>query len=167
MRGQAIGQSILRWEGTNMNNDRHILKTIRVPILNLNKPTKSGLIYTTECIKKMLEDPILKERLANHALFGSISLNSDHDIFDISIFNISHAACDLAIESDQLMATIHILDTPIGRDLINLMGNNIVEFLACGDGESKDNIITKYDLASVNAKIRGDGEININNISWR
>ena len=104
-----------------MNNDKHILKTIRVPILNLNKPTRSGLIYTTECIKKMLEDPILKERLANHALFGSISLNDDHDIFDISMFNTSHAACDLAIEGDQLMATIHILDTPMGRDLINLM----------------------------------------------
>ena len=32
---------------------------------------------------------------------------------------------------------------------------NKVEFLACGDDESKDNIVTKYDLASVNAKIRG------------
>ena len=155
MRGQAIGQSILRWEGINMNNDKHILKTIRVPILNLNKPTKSGLIYTTECIKKMLEDPILKERLANHALFGSISLNSDYDLLDISAFNISHVVCNLAIEGDQLMATIHILDTPIGRDLINLMDDNVVEFLASGDGESKDNIVTKYDLVSVNAKIRG------------
>ena len=155
MRGQAIGQSIMRWEGINMNNDRHILKTIRVTILNLNKPTKSGLTYTTECIKKMLEDPMLKERLANHALFGSISLNSDHNLLDISAFNISHVVCDLAIEDDQLMATIHILDTPIGRDLINLMDDNVVEFLASGDGELKDNIVTKYDLASVNAKIRG------------
>ena len=41
-----------------------------------------------------------------------------------------------------------------------------MEFLACGDGESKDNIVTKYDLASVNAKIRGAREININDISW-
>ena len=32
---------------------------------------------------------------------------------------------------------------------------NKVEFLASGDGESKDNIVTKYDLASVNVKIRG------------
>ena len=32
---------------------------------------------------------------------------------------------------------------------------NRLEFLAYGDGESKDNIVTRYDLASVNAKIRG------------
>ena len=41
-------------------------------VLEFGKPTRSGRIYSKECIESALEDPILKERLNNKCFFGEL-----------------------------------------------------------------------------------------------
>ena len=42
---------------------------IKVKVLDVNTPTINGRIYTTEVVRKALEDECLKERLENHTCF--------------------------------------------------------------------------------------------------
>ena len=41
-------------------------------VLEFGKPTRSGRIYSKDCIEVALEDPILKERLNNKCFFGEL-----------------------------------------------------------------------------------------------
>ena len=42
---------------------------IKVKVLDVNTPTINGRVYTTEVVRKALEDECLKERLENHMCF--------------------------------------------------------------------------------------------------
>lgn len=134
-----------------MDKDRHILKSVKAEVLKLNEPTKAGRVYTTECIKNALEDPILKERLEQHMFLGTLDTNDSNDIL-----NTSHAVSELNIIDNSLVTHIDVLDTPNGRLLSNLMDNHIVAFSVRGQGKVEDNIVTDYELESVVASIRGD-----------
>lgn len=134
-----------------MSKDRHILKSLRANVLKLNEPTKTGRIYTTDCIKETLEDPILKERLEHRALFGVIE--SD-DIYNL--FNCSHIVTGLEIEDDKLIAAIDILNNQKGRCLAEALDAGAIRFSVAGKGKVEDNIVTNYELESVVATVRGD-----------
>ena len=42
---------------------------IKVKVLDVNTPTINGRVYTTEVVRKALEDECLKEKLENHMCF--------------------------------------------------------------------------------------------------
>lgn len=132
-------------------NDRHILKTLKAEVLKLNEPTATGRVYTTDCITDALEDPILKERLDQHMLFGTISPD---DYWDMK--NISHAVSGFELEDNKLMADIDVLDTPQGRTLSILIDNNVIGFSLCGEGNVEDNIVTDFTIDSVTAVLKED-----------
>ena len=134
-----------------MNKDRRILKSVKVEILKLNKPTKTGRIYTTDCIKKALKNPVLKEKLENGVLFGFIASDDIHDIS-----NCSHVVSSLEIENDKLIAAIDILETPKGRILAEALNAGNVRFSAYGRGDVENNMVTNYELESVIAIVKGD-----------
>lgn len=41
----------------------------KVKVLDVNTPTINGRVYTTEVVRKALEDELLKEKLENHMCF--------------------------------------------------------------------------------------------------
>lgn len=137
-----------------MDKDRHILKTVKAEVLKLNEPTKAGRIYTTECIKNALEDPILKERLEQQLLFGTFNTNNSNDIV-----NTSHAVSEFDIIDNSLVAHIDVLDTPNGRLLSDLLDNHLVAFSVRGQGNVENNVVTGYELDSVVASARGDNNV--------
>ena len=131
--------------------ERHILKTLKAEVLKLNEPTAAGRIYTTDCITNALEDPILKERLEQHVLFGTISPD---DCWDMK--NISHSVTDFELDDNKLMASIDVLDTPQGRTLSTLIDNNVIRFSICGKGNVENNLVTDYTIDCVTATLTED-----------
>ena len=131
--------------------ERHILKTLKAEVLKLNEPTITGRIYMTDCITNALEDPVLKERLDQHVLFGTISLD---DCWDMK--NISHTVSGFELEDNKLMANIDVLDTPQGRTLSTLIDNNVIGFSICGEGKVEDSIVTDFTIDCVTATLTED-----------
>ena len=130
---------------------RHILKTLKAEVLKLNEPTATGRVYTTDCITNALEDPILKERLDRHVLFGTISPD---DCLDMK--NISHAVSGFEVDDNKLIANIDVLDTVQGRTLSTLIDNNMIGFSICGEGKVEDNIVADFTIDSVAAVLKED-----------
>ena len=131
--------------------ERHILKTLKAEVLKLNEPTATGRVYTTDCITNALEDPVLKERLDQQVLFGTISPD---DCCDMK--NISHSVTDFELDDNKLMASIDVLDTPQGRTLSTLIDNNVIGFSICGEGKVEDNIVTDFIIDCVTATLTED-----------
>lgn len=99
-----------------------LLSIGKIKLLDLDTQLSSGRIYPTESVELSLEDPILKERLAANALFGTFF--DDYTYGQTNMLGVAFSVNKLYIEDKVLYADIDILDTPKGRILNGLFKNN-------------------------------------------
>lgn len=113
------------------------MKQYKVIIETLNKPNRNGRIYTEECIRKALEDPICQERLQTHSMFIEGDVFGDDIRPEVDISKVTGVADSLFIEDGYLkglvtMFTDETLLTKSGafnnekEPIIRLCGNGYV-----------------------------------------
>lgn len=92
------------------------MKQYEVIIEILNKPNRNGRIYTEECIRKALEDPICQERLQTHTMFIE-GFSNDATQPEVDINKVTGVADSLFIEEDRLkgIVTMFTDETPLSR----------------------------------------------------
>ena len=87
-----------------------VLETLKGAVVEvLDKPNKNGRVYTSELVKdKILNDPLVKEQLDTHQMFGMFMPNYEEDL--VNPTKVSHCITNLYIEDGNLMTDLDILD---------------------------------------------------------
>lgn len=122
-------------------------------VLEFGKPTRSGKIYSKECIESALENPILKERLNNKCFFGELRsglINRDEPIQtrgNLIAFNTEN----IYTEEDKLKVDIVILDTFAGNILTQVLKDPDSAFLGIrGTGNMDSNgIVSDLEIEAI------------------
>lgn len=122
-------------------------------VLEFGKPTRSGKIYSKECIESALENPILKERLNNKCFFGELRsglINKDEPIQtrgNLIAFNTEN----IYTEEDKLKVDIVILDTFAGNILTQVLKDPDSAFLGIrGTGNMDSNgVVSDLEIESI------------------
>ena len=145
--GGILNVKINSVDGKNIESTTNM--PIVIEILQLNKPTKNGRIYT----KKVIEDAINK--IPEHGLFGYID-NSNINTLSMPLEKIAMSINNFCIKNDILMAEVKLLDTPEGKflqsqhkNLSFLITNNII-FTPNGTGiVGNDGVVSDYTFYSI------------------
>lgn len=122
----------------------HILKTFRTTVLKIGEPTITGRVYSKAVVKKALAEPHIKEALANHVLFGIFGY-APYD--GIPIDQVAFVTEKLYWYKNELRAVISILDTKMGRELLNRLDQ--VKFTTAGSGDLDGNNVVNYTLETI------------------
>lgn len=110
------------------------MKQYKVIIEILNKPNRNGRIYTEECIRKALEDPICQERLQTHTMFIE-GVFGDDTSQEVDINKVTGVADSLFIEDGCLKGVVTMFtgETPLTKySVFNNEAEPIVRL--CGRG---------------------------------
>lgn len=100
---------------------------MRVVIQKLDQPSRSGKIYST----KVMQDALIQ--CTNKIVVGTCGYPVDST--EISIDEISHTVNNLRIEDGALVGDVHVLDTPRGAVLRQIMSESELEFRLMGMGK--------------------------------
>jgi len=105
-------------------------------------PTRNGRKYSSKLWENVFNDPIMKEKIANHCCFGELGHPADRTETDMEKIAICLAEQPTKRSDGKLMAVFDILDTPNGRILKSLCdyGCNI-GISSRGEGD----LITDYE----------------------
>lgn len=115
-----------------------------IKILDFDVPTKTGKIYTKECILNALDDRVLKERLDTKSMFGFF------DVSDTNIMNAALVVTSLKIRGNSLYADIKLLNTPQGGIAERLLNQGMPLTLGLrGQGTMNGNKVEHIDIYSV------------------
>lgn len=122
-------------------------------VLEFGKPTRSGKIYSKECIESALENPILEERLNNKCFFGELRSglsNKDEPIQtrgNLIAFNTEN----IYTEEDKLKVDIVILDTFAGNILTQVLKDPDSTFLGIrGTGNMDSNgVVSDLEIEAI------------------
>lgn len=97
-----------------------ILRTIKGPVAEYVKPNRNKRIYSESLWDKVLESPYVKEQLKYKTLYGE--LNHPESRYEVDFSRVSHSITEMwkVPASDQIFATINILNTPSGQILNTL-----------------------------------------------
>lgn len=87
-----------------------VLDKYTITVLEFDKPTRAGYIYSKDCIEAAISDPIVKEQLDMHMLFSTDNFNEETDML-----KVNGAIEELYIEDNKLVAKVAVLNTPCGR----------------------------------------------------
>lgn len=126
---------------------------MRVVIQKLDQPSRSGKIYST----KVMQDALTK--CANKIVVGTYGYpRSPVDSTAISIDEISHTVNNLRIEDGALVGDVHVLDTPRGAVLRQIMSESELEFRLMGVGttealEDGHLNVSRFDLIAICATL--------------
>lgn len=97
-----------------------VLKVVTGPVADF-KPNRNGRIYPRELWEKVVNSDYVKEMIASKTLFGE----ADHpaERTELSLQNVSHSINKLWIDDakQQVWAEMHILPTPLGEMISNLI----------------------------------------------
>lgn len=121
---------------------------------DFKNPTRNGRLYPIELWKKVFDDPLFKEALANKTLFGE--LDHPEDRFEPLVKHACIVMTDYDIDEDKglIYGGFDILDTPDGRVLKNILDYGSVlgvssrgqgDIIETVDGERVDE--DSYDFA--------------------
>ena len=97
-----------------------ILRVIKGPVAEWDKLNRNKRRYSEKLWDNVLDSPYVKEQLKYHTLFGEA--NHPEERYEVDFGRVSHSITELwkVPASDQIFATINILDTPLGRILNTL-----------------------------------------------
>ena len=97
-----------------------ILRTIKGPIAEWGGLNRNNRKYSEKLWDNTLESPYLKEQLRYKTLFGEA--NHPEGRYEVDFARVSHSITEMwkVPASNQIYATINILDTPLGRILNTL-----------------------------------------------
>ena len=104
------------------NNKKSILRHLRIIVSNITgKSTVNGTRYTKELWDHILNDSSVQGLLKNKTLFGELDHPRDNEPIETSLKNSAVAFTDLAIEGEEVMGELDVLDTPAGRIVDSLI----------------------------------------------
>ena len=86
---------------------------IKVKVLDVNTPTINGRVYTTEAVKKALEDECLKEQLENHMFFVRNGFIEDDPTSGMDMSKICGVVEGFELTDNALFAEIRDLSNEI------------------------------------------------------
>lgn len=119
-----------------------VLKVVKGCVADWKK-NRNGRVYPKQLWENVINSDYVKEMIRDNSLFGE----GDHpeERNEISLQNVSHAIKELWIdeEKQQVWAELHILDTPIGNLISNLIeyGTHIgVSSRGAGEVDSSGNV---------------------------
>ncbi len=121
---------------------------ITTELLPIDQISQSGRIYPEKVVHDILHQFETKDTPLLGVLRQSGRLHPLDTKVDLS--QVSHKITELSIKDNKLMASIEVLDTPMGQILQSIItsGGNI-SFGASGIGKIKGNVISDYNLISV------------------
>lgn len=126
-----------------------ILRTIKGPVAEWDSVNRNNRRYSEKLWDSVLESPYVKEQLKYHTLYGEA--NHPQDRYEIDLARVSHSITELwkVPASNQIYATINILDTPLGRILNTLYeSGGIIGYSSRAGGK----LINKGDYIEVDEK---------------
>lgn len=83
-------------------------------------PTRNGRKYSEQLWENVFSDPIMKEKIANHCVFGELCHPADREEIDMEKVAVCLAEQPVKSKDGTLKAVFDILDTPNGRILKTL-----------------------------------------------
>lgn len=125
-----------------MENNRFTFELIpKFDIENAN-----GRIYTKECFESAVNS-YLKNNPHDSRRIGTLGFG---DSVDIDITKVSHILEDISVSDNNAIATIKLLDTPAGNEVLKMVLDNNVVLRASGTGRINPNtkIVEEYSLIS-------------------
>ena len=108
------------YESTSDTKKKGILRTIKGPVAEYVKPNRNKRVYSEKLWDKVLESPYVEEQLKYKTLYGE--LNHPESRYEVDFTRVSHSITEMwkVPATDQIFATINILDTPSGQILNTL-----------------------------------------------
>lgn len=97
-----------------------VLREIKGPVAEYGKKNRNGRMYSEKLWDKVLSNSYVKEQLNYNTLYGEA--NHPESRYEIDFGRVSHMIREMwkVPATDQIYATIDILDTPLGRILNTL-----------------------------------------------
>ena len=97
--------------------NKSILRTIKGPVAEYGNLNRNKRKYTEKLWDKVLESDYLAEQLKYKTLLGEA--NHPTDRYEVDFSRVSHSITEMwkVPASNQIYATIHILNTPLGKIL--------------------------------------------------
>ena len=116
-----LNESTMHTEFTeSANKPKGVLKVVTGPVADF-KPNRNGRVYPRKLWERVIDSEYVKEMIASKTLFGE----ADHpaERTELSLQNVSHSINKLWIDDskEQVWAEMHILPTPLGEMISNLI----------------------------------------------
>lgn len=112
---------------------------MKVILKKLNVANSNGIIYSTKAVKEAID------KLEGSAIMGQAGTAHEGKI------NLSDLACmgnNIAIEDDNVVCDITMLETPMGKVLSNILSQ--VEFTLAGTGVvGEDGQVSEYTISYI------------------
>lgn len=129
---------------------KDMLGTFEATVLELNKPTSTGRIFSDTIGMEILSDPILREQINN----GGLPIFFDPEgVEPNNMMNIAGVVSDIKYdqENDSLETKCVVLNTPQGKVLNRmLIKDTPVSLSVRGNGDvDENNNVTKYEANSI------------------
>ena len=129
---------------------KDMLGTFEATVLELNKPTSTGRIFSDTIGMEILSDPILREQINN----GGLPIFFDQDEAEPNnMMNIAGVVSDIKYdqENDSLETKCVVLKTPQGKVLNRmLIKDTPVSLSIRGNGETDEkHNVTKFEANSI------------------
>lgn len=130
-------------------NELRDIAYISVPILVADKPNSNGRIYPQAAL-----DSCIAEEAKRKPLLGVIGMD---EVMGMELGKVSHIAENLRMQGDTLVADIRVVDTPAGKQLVELYKSGLITFRSSGFGKigADGKTIENYELISINAVYDG------------
>jgi hypothetical protein len=122
----------------------------KIKVIESDNPTPTGRIYPSNVVEKMYK----KIAAAGpHERFGEMGMPESHTV---NLSNVAFTYENPFLEDGNLYVDIHILETPKGKELKEMVGDMV--FTTAGIGiVDEDNIVQDdYELISINAIPKDD-----------
>lgn len=108
------------YESTLPDKKSGILRTIKGPVAEWGTQNRNKRVYSEKLWDNVLSSPYVVEQLKYKTLYGEA--NHPTERYEVDFGRVSHSITDMwkVPASNQIFATINILDTPLGRILETL-----------------------------------------------
>jgi len=119
-------------------------------VAKVGVPNKNNTVYPRSILNKIVSDFNEKE---TQDLLGQLGMPDDGRVH---FSKVSHAVRELRMSGDKLVADIEIMDTPCGKQLVDLIESGMIAFRLQGVGSTHLKGIVKvvddgYKMISINA----------------
>lgn len=120
-------------------------------ILTIGQPTRTGRIYPREVVQDMVSN-------FNTDMLCGMGIPDIHPNIDTNFDDASHMIDRLYIRDNKLYAEIGVLDTPMGKLMVETLQSRVeVTFHLCGVGviDEETNRLVSYTLHQIYAEYQG------------
>lgn len=131
----------------------NVLCKLSGTVLEYDVPTRTGKIYSKECIDTALADDVIKEQLDNKSLYAITEFPEGANI-DVS--TVCGVVTELKSDVTKLTTSIDILNTPKGRIAKKLIDKDNYEIGLLGYGTIEDNKVLSCNIVALSVTGKRD-----------